>query len=100
MKTQAEGLATPEIFALPGFIAPTGSAQSAPGLEWSCKRAATLHRTLNMPAWNGWGTSVTNSRFEDSKAGGLTVPDFPNVKLKWALNLGNVAMTRRHRSGG
>jgi len=37
---------------------------------------------------------VTNSRFQDPKAGGLTASDVPNLKLKWALNLGNVAITR------
>ena len=94
IKTQAAGLSTEQIFALLGFIAPIGSAQPAPGLERSCKGAATFHPAPDGPAWNGWSTSVTNSRFQDPKAGGLTASDVPNLKLKWALNLGNVAMTR------
>jgi cytochrome c2 len=44
MKTQAEGLSTQQIFALLGFIAPTGSTQAAiPGQERSCKGNAALH---------------------------------------------------------
>jgi polyvinyl alcohol dehydrogenase (cytochrome) len=94
MKSQAQGLSTPDIFALLGFIAPTGSAQPAPGSERSCQGAAMFHPAPDGPAWNGWSTSLTNSRFQDAKAAGLTVSDVPNLKLKWALNLGNVVMTR------
>ncbi len=75
MKSQAEGLSTPQIFGLLGFIAPTG-AQPAPGLERSCKGDATFHPTLNGPAWNGWSTSVTNfAASRMPKRPGLTVSD-------------------------
>jgi len=42
MKTQAAGLSAEQIFALLGFIAPTGSAQPVPGLERSSKEAPTF----------------------------------------------------------
>jgi len=95
MKRQAEGLSTPEIFGLIGFIAPTGSAQAViPGSERSCKGDAAFHPKPEGPGWNGWSPSVTNSRFQDARAAGLTASDVPKLQLKWALNLGSVVATR------
>jgi polyvinyl alcohol dehydrogenase (cytochrome) len=95
MKPQAEGLTPPQIFALVGFIAPTGGTKIVmPGLERSCKGDSAFHVTPEGSGWNGWSTSVTNSRFQDSKAAGLTAADVPKLKLKWALNLGSAATTR------
>jgi polyvinyl alcohol dehydrogenase (cytochrome) len=37
--------------------------------------------------WNGWGPAVTNTRFQPVEAGGLTVADVPNLRLKWAFGL-------------
>jgi len=61
MKTQAEGLSPQQLFALLGFIAPTGQT-AIPGSERSCKGDATFHPKQEEPSWNGWSTSVTNSR--------------------------------------
>src|SRR5439155_17559206 len=35
------------------------------------------------PIWNGWGPSITNTRFQ--KDAGLTAEQVPKLKLKWAL---------------
>ena len=77
-----------------GFIPPTGTQQTIPGQERSCNGDAACHPTPEGPAWNGWSTSVTNSRFWDAKAAGLAACDIPKLKLKWALILGSVAVTR------
>src|SRR5207237_1285068 len=37
---------------------------------------------------------VTNTRYQDPKAAGLTAADVPRLKLKWAFNLGPVTMGR------
>src|SRR5690606_20932272 len=37
--------------------------------------------------WIGWGPSVTNARFQNEEAGGITVDDIPNLKLAWAYGL-------------
>ncbi len=37
------------------------------------------------PSWNGWGVDLTNSRYQDAKAAGLTAADVPKLKLKWAF---------------
>jgi polyvinyl alcohol dehydrogenase (cytochrome) len=37
------------------------------------------------PAWNGWGATLTNTRFQSGEAAGLTENDVPRLKLKWAF---------------
>src|SRR6185369_3009595 len=73
MKSRAEGLSTVQIFALLGYIAPTGGAQATPlTFERTCKGDATFRPAANAPQWNGWSASVTNSRYQDAAAAGLT----------------------------
>ena len=72
MKTQAEGLATAQIFALIGYIAPTGGSQPAAAVTPTCKGGAAFLVSANSPQWNGWSTPAhTNSRFQDATAAGL-----------------------------
>jgi polyvinyl alcohol dehydrogenase (cytochrome) len=95
MKSRAEGLSTPELFALIGYIAPTGGSKAAaPSFTPTCKSESTFHPAANAPQWNGWSTSVTNSRFEDAAAAGLSASDVGKLKLKWAFNLGDVTIAR------
>lgn len=95
MRTRAEGLSSADIFALLGYIAPTGGTGTAPPtLERTCKGDAAFRPAADAPRWNGWSTSVTNSRFQDAGAAGLTAADVPRLKLKWAFNLGAVTMAR------
>jgi polyvinyl alcohol dehydrogenase (cytochrome) len=41
------------------------------------------------PHWNGWGNGwgedVSNTRFQDGKAAGLTAAQIPRLKVKWAF---------------
>ncbi len=37
------------------------------------------------PAWNGWGVTTANTRFQPAAAAGLTSGDIPGLKLKWAF---------------
>src|SRR5580704_2532918 len=90
MKTQADGLSTPELFALIGYIAPTGGTQAAaPVFTPTCKGEAAFQIEAKTPQWNGWSTSATNSRFQDATSAGLTAAEVPKLKLKWAFNLGD-----------
>src|SRR4051812_1397368 len=93
MKTQAQGLSIVQIFTLLGYIGPTGGAADPPSLTRTCKAdavstATDLKSALNQPRWNGWSTSITNSRFQDESNAGLTALQVPALKLKWAFNLG------------
>jgi polyvinyl alcohol dehydrogenase (cytochrome) len=53
-----------------------------------CNRAGgavSSRGLLTGPAWNGWGVTITNSRFEPASAAGMTLEDVPRLKLKWAF---------------
>jgi polyvinyl alcohol dehydrogenase (cytochrome) len=93
MKSRAEGLSTLDVMALIGYIAPTGGAQPV-SIEPTCKTPAAFHPGANSPQWNGWSTSLTNSRFQDKAAARLDAADIPRLKLKWAFNLGEVTTAR------
>ena len=97
MKSRAEGLSTPEIFSLIGYIAPTGGT--------ACRHGRGVHShlqgqgclpTLGKFARNGTAgaRASTNSRFQDAASAGLPLSDVPKLKLKWAFNLGDVTMAR------
>ena len=94
MKTRAEGLTTPQIFALLGYIGPTGGAAAAPPFTPTCKANPAFSPAVGSPQWNGWSTSATNSRFQDAASARLTATDVGKLKLKWAFNLGDVPMAR------
>src|SRR5262245_8694908 len=91
MQTQAKGLSAAQIFALLGYIAPTGGTQpDAPKLDRTCT-GETSFRLEGASSWNGWSPNVTNTRFQ---AAGLSATDVPKLKLKWAFNLGPVTNAR------
>jgi len=92
MKSQAAGLSPQELIALLVYIAPTGDANARPAFEKNC--AANAPAKTAAAAWPGWSPAITNSRFQDAKAGGLTAADIPRLKLKWAFNLGPVTSAR------
>jgi len=94
MRTQTEGLSSDEISALIAYIAPTGSRSSADlTLARTCNQD-TPHRATGRKDWAGWSPGLTNTRFQDTAAAGLTVRDVPRLKLKWAFSLGDVVNAR------
>ena len=40
---------------------------------------------LSGPAWNGWGHSILNTRFQSAAAAGMKAADVPRLALKWAF---------------
>ncbi|HZQ55383.1 MAG TPA: PQQ-binding-like beta-propeller repeat protein [Bryobacteraceae bacterium] len=97
MKSQAAGLSTIELLALIRYIGPTGEshgAAAAPALTRTCKTEPAFPNGANTPEWNGWSTSITNSRFQDSAAAGFSAGSLDKLKLKWAFNLGAVTEAR------
>lgn len=98
MRTQAQGLSVQQLFALIGYIAPTGAA-NAPSMTRTCTSDASpspaaFKTAMNAPRWNGWSTGLTNSRFQDAGSAGLTAAQVPALELKWAFNLGAVTIAR------
>lgn len=95
MKTRAEGLTTAEIFALLGYIAPTGGTPASPvKFERTCKGDTTFRPGPDTPRWSGRSTGVTNSRFQDATSAGITAENVERLKLKWAFQLGDVTTAR------
>jgi polyvinyl alcohol dehydrogenase (cytochrome) len=54
---------------------PSPQAMCAPGSDFS----------LAGPAWTGWGTNTSNTRFQDAAMAGITADQVPRLKLKWAF---------------
>ena len=64
MKTRAEGLSTAEIFALIGYIAPTGGhARGRSHFHAHLQRRRSFSIRANSPQWNGWSTSLRTRDF-------------------------------------
>jgi polyvinyl alcohol dehydrogenase (cytochrome) len=47
--------------------------------------AASTEKPLAGPAWNGWGNSITNTRFQSASAAGMNAENVPQLRLKWAF---------------
>lgn len=53
-----------------------------------CDNSANAFRDpLSGPVWNGWGVTLTNTRFQSAEAAGISPDDVPRLKLKWAFGL-------------
>jgi polyvinyl alcohol dehydrogenase (cytochrome) len=47
--------------------------------------ADTAPFTSQGPLWNGWGVTLSNTRFQQTPAAGFTAAQVPRLKLKWAF---------------
>ena len=62
-----------------------------PAPQSMCTQQSTSANPLAGPAWNGWGATSANTRFQDAAAG-LTAASAPRLKLKWAFGFpGDIA---------
>jgi polyvinyl alcohol dehydrogenase (cytochrome) len=50
-----------------------------------CSGGGSFNTSISGPAWNGWGATITNSRFQPGAAAQLAAADVPRLKLKWAF---------------
>jgi polyvinyl alcohol dehydrogenase (cytochrome) len=46
------------------------------------------------PAWTGWGVNPANWRFQPAAEAGISAPDVPHLKLKWAFGVPDVRIVR------
>ena len=60
----------------------TGSSFAQTG---HCAGPRLLTDPGSVPAWNGWGVDLSNSRFQTAKNAQLTAGQVPHLKLKWAF---------------
>jgi polyvinyl alcohol dehydrogenase (cytochrome) len=89
MKTQAAERSRAQRRALAEYLSGKPLGGDAPNLipksAFCADRAETFRNSLGGPAWNGWGVTITNSRFEPAENARLTADDVPHLKLKWAF---------------
>jgi polyvinyl alcohol dehydrogenase (cytochrome) len=76
--------ATPQAQTPAPSSAGVGTCPSNPAMS---DPAAGLH-------WNGWGPSVTNTRFQAADQARLSAADVPKLKLKWAFAFPNANRSR------
>src|SRR5215467_14079918 len=64
---------------------------TAPAPQTMCAQQNASANPLAGPAWNGWGVTSANTRFQDAAAG-LTPASVSRLKLKWAFGFpGDIA---------
>ncbi|MBI4464144.1 MAG: PQQ-binding-like beta-propeller repeat protein [Acidobacteria bacterium] len=49
--------------------------------------------SLAGPAWNGWGVTMENTRFQPAPAAGISAADVPRLQLKWAFGFPGASST-------
>jgi polyvinyl alcohol dehydrogenase (cytochrome) len=87
MQTMAAGLTASERLAVTMYLGvPAPKALPIPPSSAIC--TGEPYDSGHSPRWSGWGTDVTNTRFQDAKSAGMTAAEVPRLKLKWAFGLG------------
>jgi polyvinyl alcohol dehydrogenase (cytochrome) len=87
MKAQAAERSRAQRRTLAGYLSgkPFGSAPEPVPRSAFCARQGAISSVITAPAWNGWGVTITNTRFQPAAAAQLAAADVPRLKLKWAF---------------
>jgi polyvinyl alcohol dehydrogenase (cytochrome) len=86
MRPQAAGLSASERLAVAEYVSQNRSdAEDSINAGEETPLCAEAPQPLNLdgPAWNGWGRTVENTRYQPKP--GLVAADLPRLKLKWAM---------------
>lgn len=59
-----------------------------------CATSQPLSNPAQRPRWNGWGATLTNSRFQSADQAGLTAEEVPRLRLKWAFGFPGASSAR------
>jgi polyvinyl alcohol dehydrogenase (cytochrome) len=81
MQAVGSGLSAVERTGVAGYLGVAG----AESIPQSARCSANPPLAKNAPSWNAWGIDLTNSRFQNAKAAGISAADVPKLKLKWAF---------------
>jgi polyvinyl alcohol dehydrogenase (cytochrome) len=96
MYRQGYDLSDAEKKAVAEFLA--GRAMGSPAPIAASARCTTAGPPMSDPAkganWNGWGGTVTNTRYVPTEKGGISAPLVPRLTLKWAFGLPGVTSAR------
>lgn len=96
MYRQGYDLSDAEKKAVAGFLAgrPVGSPAPIAASARCTSPAPPMTDPARGSAWNGWGGTLTNTRFVPADKGGLTAPMVPKLRLKWAFGFPGVNAAR------
>jgi polyvinyl alcohol dehydrogenase (cytochrome) len=86
MRTQGAARSAEERRAIAVFLSgkPLGSL-TAPVTAPLCTRAPAPFTSGPSSAWDSWGGSFTNDRYQPRPGAGLTAADVPKLKVKWVF---------------
>jgi polyvinyl alcohol dehydrogenase (cytochrome) len=87
MKVEAEALSEGDRIAVARFVGKDVGTQVLPEVTGFCE--AGVKPQLDKASWNGWSPDERNTRFQPSAAAGITAPDVPGLKVKWAFGFPN-----------
>ncbi|HTB18708.1 MAG TPA: PQQ-binding-like beta-propeller repeat protein [Bryobacteraceae bacterium] len=59
--------------------------QTTPPASAMCPANTTAFSSTEGGLWNGWGVTLSNTRFQDAAAAGFSAGQVPRLKLKWAF---------------
>ena len=86
MRVQGSRLSGPERRAIAEFLTGHKVGGDVTGMtQGRCRSQVPMVEPAQGPAWNGWGGSLVNTRFQPSSAAGLTAEQVPKLRLKWAF---------------
>ncbi|MBD2842881.1 outer membrane protein assembly factor BamB family protein [Erythrobacter rubeus] len=80
MQAQSAALSAIDRVVLSEYLGKGQSAREAKG-----PRCEGELQFSGAPLWNRWGGDLTNTRFQQSEAAGLTEEDIPQLELAWAF---------------
>jgi polyvinyl alcohol dehydrogenase (cytochrome) len=86
MSTQGQGLTAGQLESLSRFVARDAPVQETALSSGAClESSAPIVDALARPHWNGWGTDLSQHRFQPAAMAQLGAADVPRLKLKWAF---------------
>jgi len=96
MYRQGYDLSNADKKAVAEFLAgrPVGSAPPISEAARCTAPAPPMSDPTKGSSWNGWGGTVTNTRYVPADKGGITAPLVPRLKLKWAFGFPGVTAAR------
>jgi polyvinyl alcohol dehydrogenase (cytochrome) len=86
MSAQAQGLTAGQLDNVSRFVAGAAPVKEATRADGNCPDASgSLADAVAQPHWNGWGTDLSQHRFQPAAMAQLGAADVPRLKLKWAF---------------
>ena len=95
MRVQGERLSDAQRRAVAEFLTgKTAAAAANAPMAGRCTSAPPAFNPAAGASWNGWGPTTANTRFQPAQTAGLTPPQIPQLKLKWAFAFPDVIAAR------